>query len=116
MRFNKKLIIFLKTPFKRLTTGFVFAIMKAQSEVDMRFYTLAERKPIGEQEILIKCHYGLKKHSYYFGIWGCDEYSNYKRAVFIPALSDDTGAEYIYEEDIIGWMPIEDLDEIKVGE
>ena len=72
--------------------------------------------PNKEQEILIKCHYGLKKHSYYFGIWGCDEYSNYKPAVFIPALSDDTGIEYIYEEDIIGWMPIEDLDEIKVGE
>ena len=36
MRFNKKLIIFLKTPFKRLTTGFVFAIIKAQSEVVMR--------------------------------------------------------------------------------
>ncbi len=37
MRFNKKLIIFLKPPFKRLTTGFVFAIIKAQSEVDMNW-------------------------------------------------------------------------------
>ncbi|MDO4365115.1 MAG: hypothetical protein Q4C99_11370 [Clostridia bacterium] len=77
----------------------------------MKFYTLAERKPIENQEILIKC-----QGFYYFGVWGCDKYSNYKPAVFIPALSDDTGAEYIYEKDIIGWMPIEDLDQIKVGE
>jgi hypothetical protein len=37
-----------------LTTGFVFAIIKPQSEVDMRFYTLAERKPIEGQRVLAK--------------------------------------------------------------
>lgn len=80
----------------------------------MRFYTLAEKKPVEGQKILIKCFYGFERN-YFFGIWDFDEYSKHRFGVFIPALSDDENIEYIFE-DIIGWMPIEDLDEIKVGE
>lgn len=83
----------------------------------MRFYTLAERKPIEGQTILAK----IDKHAYccdyyvleYEAGWGW-EADKGELFHFVEA----SGERYmtIDEEDIIGWMPIEDLDEIKVGE
>ena len=83
----------------------------------MRFYTLEERKPIEGQTVLAKlsrsaccgCYYVF---SYEEG-WSW-EVDKGKLFHFIEA----SGEHYmiIDEEDIIGWMPIEDLDEIKVGE
>lgn len=82
----------------------------------MRFYTLAERKPIEGQIILAKIdrraycgdYYVLK----YEAGWGW-EVDEGKLFHFVEA----SGERYmtIDEEDIVGWMPIEDLNKIKVG-
>ena len=83
----------------------------------MRFYTLAERKPIEGQIILAKidrrAHCGGYYVLEYEAGWGW-EIDEDKPFHFVEA----SGERYmtIDEEDIIGWMPIEDLDEIKVGE
>ena len=83
----------------------------------MRFYTLAERKPLKEQTVLAKIDnraYGVDYYVLdYTTEWSWDGDEG-KPFYFIEA----SGEEYmtIDEEDIIGWMPIEDLDEIKVGE
>lgn len=83
----------------------------------MRFYTLAERKPIEGQKVLAKIDKRACCGDYYvleyeagWG-WEADEGELFH---FVEAF----GERYmsIDEEDIIGWMPIEDLDEIKVGE
>lgn len=83
----------------------------------MRFYTLAERKPIEGQTVLAKIderaycgdYYVLK----YEAIWGWKVEED-KQFCFVEA----SGERYmtVDEEYIIGWMPIEDLNEIKVGE
>lgn len=83
----------------------------------MRFYTLEERKPVEGQTILAKLSEGAYCGSYYVleyqqaFYW---EETEGKEFHFVEA----SGERYmtIDEEDIIGWMPIEDLDEIKVGE
>lgn len=83
----------------------------------MRFYTLSERKPLEGQTVLAKIDnraYGVDYYvlDYTTGwSWEADEG---RPLHFVEA----SGEEYmtIDEEDIIGWMPIEDLDEIKVGE
>lgn len=85
----------------------------------MRFYTLKERKSDLNQIVLakIKDIYGGDLNYYvlqyeYKGDW----YHSAKDGIreFVEA----SGEHYmtVDEEDIIGWMPIEDLDEIKVGE
>ena len=83
----------------------------------MRFYTLAERKPVEGQTVLAKlngraCCGGYYVLEYEAGwSWEADESKPFH---FVEA----SGEHYmtIDEEDIVGWMPIEDLDEIKVGE
>lgn len=83
----------------------------------MRFYTLAERKPIEGQTVLAKIDKHAHSCDYYVleyeagWSWEADEHEIFH---FVEAA----GERYmtIDEEDIIGWMPIEDLDEIKVGE
>lgn len=83
----------------------------------MRFYTLAERKPLEGQTILAK----IDKRAYgtdyyvldYTARWSWDVDED-KQFYFVEASGE--GYMEIDEEDIIGWMPIEDLDEIKVGE
>lgn len=83
----------------------------------MRFYTLAERKPIEGQTVLAKidrcaCYCNYYVLEYEAGQdWEADEGKPFH---FVEA----SGERYmrIDEEDIIGWMPIEDLGEIKVGE
>ena len=83
----------------------------------MRFYTLAERKPLEGQTVLAKINnrsYGVDYYvlNYTTGwSWEADENKPFH-------VVEASGEEYmtIDEEDIIGWMPIEDLDEIKVGE
>lgn len=83
----------------------------------MRFYTLTERKPFEGQIVLAKidnraCGVDYYVLNYTTGwSWEADESKPFH---FVEA----SGEEYmtIDEEDIIGWMPIEDLDEIKVGE
>lgn len=83
----------------------------------MRFYTLAERKPIEGQIILAKIDRRAYCGDYYVleyeAGWGW-EVDEGRSSHFVEAF----GERYmtIDEEDIIGWMPIEDLDEIKVGE
>lgn len=83
----------------------------------MRFYTLAERKPIEGQIILAKIDCRVYGGDYYVleyeAGWSW-EVDNGKPFHFVEA----SGEHYmtIDEKDIIGWMPIEDLDEIKVGE
>lgn len=83
----------------------------------MRFYTLAERKPIEGQTILAKIDNRACCGDYYVleyeAGWGW-EVDEGKPFHFVEA----SGERYMIvdEEDIIGWMPIEDLDEIKVGE
>ena len=83
----------------------------------MRFYTLAERKPVEGQTVLAKidrcaCYSNYYVLEYEAG-WGW-EVDEGKPFHFVEA----SGERYMIvdEEDIIGWMPIEDLDEIKVGE
>ena len=83
----------------------------------MRFYTLAERKPIEGQIVLAKIDRCACCGNYYVleyeagWSWEADEGKPFH---FVEA----SGERYMItdEEDIIGWMPIEDLDEIKVGE
>lgn len=83
----------------------------------MRFYTLAERRPIEGQTILAKLSDDACCGDYYVldytagWSWEADEGKPFH---FVEA----SGERYmtVDEEDIIGWMPIEDLDEIKVGE
>ena len=83
----------------------------------MRFYTLAERKPIEGQIILAKIDRRACCGNYYIleyeAGWGW-EVDEGKPFHFVEA----SGERYmtIDEEDIIGWMPIENLNEIKVGE
>ena len=83
----------------------------------MRFYTLAERKPIEGQIVLAKidrrAHCGGYNVLVYEAGWGWDVDEG-RPFHFVEA----SGERYmtIDEEDIVGWMPIEDLDEIKVGE
>lgn len=83
----------------------------------MRFYTLAERKPLEGQTILAKIDKRACCTDYYVldytarWSWDVDED---KQFYFVEASGE--GYMEIDEEDIIGWMPIEDLDEIKVGE
>ena len=82
----------------------------------MRFYTLAERKPLEGQTVLEKIDNSACGVDYYVldykTVWDW-EGDEGKPLYFVEA----SGEEYmtIDEEDIIGWMPIEDLDEIKVG-
>lgn len=83
----------------------------------MRFYTLAERKPLKGQTVLAKIDKRACRADYYVldytseWSWEGDEGKPFH---FVEA----SGERYmtIDEEYIIGWMPIEDLDEIKVGE
>lgn len=83
----------------------------------MRFYTLAERKPLEGQTVLAKIDNRACCVDYYVldyttgWRWEADEGKPFH---FVEASGE--GCMTIYEEDIIGWMPIEDLDEIKVGE
>lgn len=83
----------------------------------MRFYTLAERKPLEGQTVLAKIDNHACCADYYVldytagWSWEVDEGKPFH-------FVETSGERYmtIDEEDIIGWMPIEDLDEIKVGE
>ena len=83
----------------------------------MRFYTLAERKPFEGQTVLAKISDSACCADYYVldytagWSWEADEGKPFH---FVEA----SGERYmtVDEEDIIGWMPIEDLNEIKVGE
>lgn len=83
----------------------------------MRFYTLAERKPLEGQTVLAKIDNSACGVDYYVldytTVWDW-EGDEGKPFYFV----ETSGERYmtIDEEDIIGWMPIEDLDEIKVGE
>lgn len=85
----------------------------------MRFYTLEEKRPAKNQIALVKLKdiYG-DEIGYYVMQYTCRDvwysYAEEQRFEFVEA----SGERYmtIDEEDIIGWMPIEDLDEIKVGE
>lgn len=83
----------------------------------MRFYTLAERKPLEGQTVLAKIDNCACCADYYVldytagWSWEADEGKPFH-------FVETSGERYmtIDEEDIIGWMPIENLDEIKVGE
>ena len=83
----------------------------------MRFYTLAERKPVEGQTVLAKLNRRACCGGYYIleyeAGWSWDV-NNGEPFHFVEASGEHCMT--IYEEDIIGWMPIEDLDEIKVGE
>lgn len=83
----------------------------------MRFYTLTERKPLEGQTVLAKIDNRACCADYYVldytTGWGW-EVDEGKPFHFVEASGE--GYMTIDEEDIIGWMPIEDLDEIKVGE
>lgn len=83
----------------------------------MRFYTLAERKPIEGQTVLAKIDDRACCTNYYVldyvAGWSW-EVDKGKPCHFVEASGE--GYMTVDEEDIIGWMPIEDLDEIKVGE
>lgn len=83
----------------------------------MRFYTLKERMPIEGQTVLAKLSECAGCAEYYVldyvtaWDWEIDE-----GKLFHFVEADGERYMTIDEEDIIGWMPIEDLDEIKVGE
>lgn len=83
----------------------------------MRFYTLAEKRPAEGQTILAKLSEDAYCGDYYVVEYEAGwswEVDKGKLFHFVEA----SGERYmtIDEENIIGWMPIEDLDEIKVGE
>lgn len=80
----------------------------------MRFYTLKERRPIRNQVVLAKLSDSAGIDPYYVLEYGTPWEGDKSEPRFI----ESSGERYmtVEEEDIIGWMPIEDLDEIKVGE
>lgn len=85
----------------------------------MRFYTLEEKRPAKNQIALVKLKdiYGDEIGFYVMqytcrDAWYC--YAEEIRFGFVEASGERCMT--VDEEDIIGWMPIEDLDEIKVGE
>lgn len=78
----------------------------------MRFYTFKERKPKLGAEVLIK--WQSNHCNYDTGVYTQDKYVIGESIGVDINIYGDTWL--IPEEDIIGWMPIEYLDEIKVGE
>ena len=76
--------------------------------MELKFYSLKDKIPEIRERVLIRC----ALNGYELGTWEYDQHTQ-QYGVYVPDDLDMGVLNYVYEKDIVGWMPVSDLDKIE---
>ena len=76
--------------------------------MELKFYSLKDKTPEIKERVLIRC----ALNEYELGTWEYDQHTK-QYGVYVPDDLDMGVLNYVYEKDIVGWMPVSDLDKIE---
>lgn len=76
--------------------------------MELKFYSLKDKTPEIKERVLIRC----SLNEYELGTWEYDQHTK-QHGVYVPDDLDMGVLNYVYEKDIVGWMPVSDLDKIE---
>lgn len=79
--------------------------------MELKFYSLKDRTPEIKERVLVRCFYN-EEYVYELGTWEYDQ-SMKRFGVYVPDDLDMGFLNYVYEKDIVGWMPVSDLNKIE---
>ena len=74
----------------------------------LKFYSLKDKTPEIKERVLVRC----ALNRYELGTWEYDQHTK-QYGVYVPDDLDMGVLNYVYEKDIVGWMPVSDLDKIE---
>lgn len=78
--------------------------------MELKFYSLKDRTPEIKERVLVRCLYN-EEYVYELGTWEYDQYRK-QFGVYVPDDLDMGVLNYVYERNIVGWMPVNDLDKV----
>lgn len=81
---------------------------KGNKQNGIKFYSLKDKTPEIKERVLIRC----SLNEYELGTWEYDQNTK-QYGVYVPDDLDMGVLNYVYEKDIVGCMPVSDLDKIE---
>lgn len=79
--------------------------------MELKFYSLKDKAPEIGERVLVRYSLNGKEYRYELGTWEYDQGTK-RYGVYVPDDLDMGVLNYVYEKDIVGWIPVSDLDKI----